>query len=54
MLKNLSSRQNSVEVAVAMHISVNTVRTHIRNLYRKLHVHSRDEALDVARETGLL
>jgi len=54
VLKSLSSRQNSVEIAAAMYVSVNTVRTHIRNLYRKLHVHSRDEALDVARETGLL
>lgn len=54
ILRHLSSRQNTTVIAEAMHISVNTVRTHVRNLYRKLHVHSREDALDVARETGLL
>lgn len=32
-------------VAAELHISVNTAKTHLRSLYKKLDVHSRDEAL---------
>ena len=28
------------EIAVAMNLSYETIRTHFRNIYRKLHVHS--------------
>lgn len=33
------------EIAVALHLSVNTVKTHLRSLYRKLGVSSRREAV---------
>lgn len=33
------------EVGTALGISTDTVRTHFRNIYKKLHVHSRAEAL---------
>jgi DNA-binding NarL/FixJ family response regulator len=32
------------EISDLMHISFETVRTHVRNIYEKLHVHSRTEA----------
>jgi LuxR family transcriptional regulator, maltose regulon positive regulatory protein len=42
------------EMAGRMYVSVATVRTHIRNIYAKLAVHSRFEAVQRARELGLL
>lgn len=41
-------------IAKDMHLSVNTVRTHARNLYRKLDVSSREEAIEAAVRRGLL
>ena len=37
-----------------MLISVNTVRTHVQNIYRKMHVHDRAEAIQVAKAAGLI
>ena len=34
------------EIADQLHLSVETVRTHIRNIYQKLHVHGRTEAIN--------
>jgi DNA-binding CsgD family transcriptional regulator len=34
------------EIAVRLSVSVDTVRTHVRNLYEKLHVSSRTDALN--------
>jgi DNA-binding NarL/FixJ family response regulator len=41
------------EIAAAMFVSVNTVRTHARNILAKLEVHSSVEAVSVARRAGL-
>lgn len=35
-------------IAAACHISIDTVRGHIRNIYEKLHVHSKGEAIATA------
>ncbi|MEM7050440.1 MAG: response regulator transcription factor [Acidobacteriota bacterium] len=35
-------------------ISINTVRSHVRSVYEKLHVHSRSQALHQARKRGIL
>ena len=59
--KQLSMRESDVldwlskgyryqEIADKLFISLETVRTHIRNIYEKLHVHNRSEAL---KKTGL-
>jgi len=42
------------EIAQQMAISVTTVQTHVRNIYGKLGVHNRSEAVFEARQHGLL
>jgi LuxR family maltose regulon positive regulatory protein len=42
------------ELAMAQTVSVNTIRTHMRSLYRKLGVRSRRDAVRRGRELGLL
>ena len=43
VLEHLRQGRANAEVALALHVSVETIRTHRRNLYRKLGVHSRRE-----------
>jgi DNA-binding NarL/FixJ family response regulator len=50
VLKWLSKGYSYQEIADTLFISIDTVRTHIRNLYEKLHVRSKKAAL---RKTGL-
>jgi LuxR family maltose regulon positive regulatory protein len=47
-------RTSHVEMAEELVVSVNTVRSHVKNIYGKLDVHSRLEAVERARELGLL
>ncbi len=41
----LSDGNNYQEIGEQLFISVDTVRHHIRNIYKKLHVHSQSEAV---------
>ena len=45
VLNLLAEGNNYQEIADELFISVDTVRHHIRNIYKKLHVHSRSEAV---------
>jgi len=45
---------STVEIAGEMYISVNTVKTHLRSIYRKLSVAHRGEAVRRARQLKLL
>jgi LuxR family maltose regulon positive regulatory protein len=54
VLGMLPTRLTQQEIAQELYVSVNTVRTHIQGIYRKLGVASRQEAVTRARELGLL
>jgi LuxR family transcriptional regulator, maltose regulon positive regulatory protein len=54
VLTYLPSRLTNREIAQDMCLSVNTIKTHLRTLYRKLGVTSRREATVTARQLGLL
>lgn len=54
ILHLLESSMNTPEIARELYISVGTVRTHIKNIYRKLNVNRRMEAIQHAKELGLL
>lgn len=45
VLSRLADGYNYQEIANSLFISVDTVRHHIRNIYKKLHVHSQSEAV---------
>ena len=50
----LAQRQTDKEIAANLTISLNTVRTHTKNIYTKLNVHSRRQAVERAKEFGML
>jgi LuxR family maltose regulon positive regulatory protein len=54
ILRYLDSHLSTAEIAQELYISANTARFHVKNIYDKLGVHSRDEALVRARDWGLL
>jgi LuxR family transcriptional regulator, maltose regulon positive regulatory protein len=53
ILRYLPSNLSSREIADELYLSSNTVRTHLRHLYRKLDVHTRSQAIARARALGL-
>ena len=54
VLHYLPTGLSVTEIADQLHLSVNTVRTHMRHLYDKLDVHQRHDAIERARALGLL
>jgi len=54
VLRLLSSRLSLREIGNELYVSLNTIKTHTRNLYAKLRVGSRQQAVIRARELGLL
>jgi LuxR family maltose regulon positive regulatory protein len=53
-LAQLATHLPVPKIAEELFLSPATVRTHASNIYRKLGVHSRSEAVDAARARGLL
>jgi LuxR family maltose regulon positive regulatory protein len=54
VLRCLSAGMSQPEVAAQLYLSPNTVKTHVRNIYGKLGVQSRSQALRRARELRLI
>ena len=54
LLKLLAEGHSYKTAAKALAISIDTVRFHIRNIYDKLHVHSKSEAVILALRQGIV
>lgn len=54
VLVQASSGASDKEIAASLNISLNTVKTHIRNILSKLHVSTRREAARAAKAKGIL
>ena len=54
MLRYLPTNLTAGGIASEISVSVNTVKTHMRSIYMKLDAHSRTQAVEYARDLGLL
>jgi LuxR family maltose regulon positive regulatory protein len=54
ILRLLTTDLTAPEIAEHLHVAVSTMRTHIKNIYGKLDVHSRYEAIAKAKDIHLL
>jgi len=54
VLRLLAAERTYEQIAAACVVSVNTVRTHVRHIYRKLGVRRRDQAIAAAQRRGWL
>jgi LuxR family transcriptional regulator, maltose regulon positive regulatory protein len=54
VLTHLSGMLSTAEIATEMYLSVNTVKTHLRSIYRKLSAAHRSEAVRRARQLELI
>jgi LuxR family maltose regulon positive regulatory protein len=54
VLRLLKSNLSRREIGDALYVSQNTVKTHVRGIYRKLDASTREQAVTRARELGLL
>ncbi|WP_190035619.1 LuxR C-terminal-related transcriptional regulator [Streptomyces fructofermentans] len=54
VLRRLAQMMSTEEIAADLHVSVNTVKTHLKSVYRKLAVNRRNDAVRRARELHLL
>ena len=54
MLQALAAGRSNKEIAIALDVSPNTVKTHIAKLFEKLDAKRRTDAINRARELGIV
>jgi LuxR family maltose regulon positive regulatory protein len=54
VLRYLPTNLTASEIAAEIYVSVNTIKTHMRSIYMKLGAHSRSQAVEYARDLGML
>jgi len=54
VLRYLASTLSTIEIAAELYVSPNTVKTHTKSIYRKLETIRRRDAVNRARQLGLL
>jgi LuxR family maltose regulon positive regulatory protein len=54
VLRLIAAGRTNTEIAAELVVSVNTVKVHVKSIYRKLNVTSRLEAASAARDLSLL
>jgi LuxR family maltose regulon positive regulatory protein len=54
VLRYLCSRLTYQEIAAALYVSLNTLKSHVKSIYRKLDVASRADAVDAGRRLGVI
>ena len=54
ILRYLPTMMSNVEIAAELYLSINTAKTHLRHMYRKLGVNRRHDAVERACQLSLL
>ena len=54
IVRHLDSGKPITSIGASLHISHNTMKTHLKNVYRKLGVDGRDQAVEKAKALGLI
>ncbi len=54
VLRHLSTERPISVIAATLHISINTMKTHLKNLYRKMNVENRAQAVEKAKSNFIL
>ena len=54
ILRHLATDRPISAIATSLHISINTIKTHLKNLYRKMGVDGRESAVTKAKELYIL
>ena len=54
VLKHIAEGKSRKSIADELHVDAETIKTHIKNIYNKLDVHSKEEAIKAAKENKFI